>query len=409
MSPQENPRRLDKDGDTQHPITVGVVAPPGAVAGHAEMIAAELPDLLTERVDSRVPWQAETIIDPLTGAGNALEILDQTERARQHEDWDLAICLTDLPIYRRAGTPGRSGRLVVADLSNQRGIAVLSLPLLGVWGLRRRLRQAIVRLTGELRTGAAPSRTTGSDQAEQEETAEQRESATAGQLMTGRVTTLAIPTQRRGPDETETGIDSRFYSPLGRGHLRLCASMVAANRPWAMFHNFTAVIALAFATGAYGLIFQSMYYLTDYFGPARFVMMMLLSMVAMVVWIIVSHHLWEPTPGERDSLPLTALYNWITILTLVIAVLIAYTALYTLLLVAAVVFVPSDYLQSTLGHPITAGTYGLLAWIAASIATVAGALGAGLESDDEVRQVTFGARQQRRLTQAQSASDADPS
>jgi crotonobetainyl-CoA:carnitine CoA-transferase CaiB-like acyl-CoA transferase len=48
------------------------------------------------------------------------------------------------------------------------------------------------------------------------------------------------------------------------------------------------------------------------------------------------------------------------------------------------VFVPGAYFQSTLRHPVGPGNY--LAWMATSLATVAGALGASLEHEDTVRQ-----------------------
>lgn len=411
----------DATAETDHVITVGIIAPPGTAARHAEALGTKLPELLNQYVDTQVRWRAEALTDPLAGVGDELSMLDETEHIVHRNGWDLGVCLIDLPVYRHAGTPGRTGRLVVGDVSYHRGIAGLSLPPLGVWALRGRLRQAILRLIAELHTGSASSQpgdreqmsakdtdrngdqgdhaddaepeSPDEDQSEDEQTAEQR-SPTAGPLMTKRTTNITVPTKRR-QHELERGVDTRFISPNGRGHLRLWAAMIAQNRPWALFHNFTAVIAVAFATGAYGLIFQSVYYLTDYFGYGRLIVVMLLAMTAMVTWIIASHHLWEPLKPSR-RLPMAPLYNWITVLTLSVAVLLTYAALYLLLLLAAVLFVPSAYLESTLGHAVGPGRYPLLAWIAASIATLAGALGAGLESDEAVRHATFGGRQQQR-------------
>jgi hypothetical protein len=60
------------------------------------------------------------------------------------------------------------------------------------------------------------------------------------------------------------------------------------------------------------------------------------------------------------------------------------------------VFVPRDYFQSILKHPVSFGEYLTLSWLAASLATVAGALGASLEDEETVRKAAYGYRQRRR-------------
>src|ERR687890_622917 len=76
-------------------------------------------------VDPDFYWDVPVVVDPLTGGGReAPEILDVCRERRLSEGWDLAICLTDLPVYR-------GGRLVAGDVSGKRGVAGLSLPALG--------------------------------------------------------------------------------------------------------------------------------------------------------------------------------------------------------------------------------------------------------------------------------------
>jgi hypothetical protein len=72
--------------------------------------------------------------------------------------------------------------------------------------------------------------------------------------------------------------------------------------------------------------------------------------------------------------------------------------------VAAVVFVPGGYLQSTLQHPVGPGEYGKIAWLAASLATLVGALGSTLEDEETVRDAVYGYRQRRRQ---QDADDSE--
>lgn len=78
-----------------------------------------------------------------------------------------------------------------------------------------------------------------------------------------------------------------------------------------------------------------------------------------------------------------------------------YIVLFVLFLVAVLVFVPSGLLQSQLGHSVSLINYMSLAWLACSVATIAGALGAGLESDETVRNATYGYRQRKRAEKRQ--------
>ncbi len=49
-------------------------------------------------------------------------------------------------------------------------------------------------------------------------------------------------------------------------------------------------------------------------------------------------------------------------------------------------------MEKTLGHSVGLGSYLTIAWVAASLATVAGALGSGVETDDSVREALYGYR-----------------
>jgi hypothetical protein len=144
--------------------------------------------------------------------------------------------------------------------------------------------------------------------------------------------------------------------------------------------------------------------LGDAVGWARLLALMVAAIVAMVVWIIVGHHLWE-RPDDREERHWTALYNGVTVLTITVAVLFAYAVLFALILLAAGVFVPSAYFQSTLRHPVGPGDYVILAWLATSLATVAGALGASLEHEETVREAAYGYRQRRRQNDANGSED----
>jgi hypothetical protein len=354
-------------------LTLGLIPAPEIPEKTAKEIAEELPELLGRCVDGRVSWNVPVVVDPLTGSGReAPEILDVCRERMLSEGWDLAICLTDLPVYR-------GGELVVADVSAKRGVAGLSLPALGAVRLRPRVREAILQLAHELyaRTKAPrPNSPPGG----------------------GRSRPSWGSFQRVDPPDEDMkamDVDARFAAPGALGHLGLWAGMVLANRPWKMLPAFKGAIAAAFATGAYALVIPSIWLLADAVGWARLVLLMVAALVAMVAWIIVAHHLWE-RPEEREQRKWAALYNGVTALTVSAAVLSAYAILFILIFLAAWVFVPGAYFQTTLKHPVGFGEYLTLAWLGTSLATVAGALGASLEDEETVRKASYGYRQRRR-------------
>jgi uncharacterized membrane protein YqgA involved in biofilm formation len=78
--------------------------------------------------------------------------------------------------------------------------------------------------------------------------------------------------------------------------------------------------------------------------------------------------------------------NAATVLTLALGVLLGFVVLYLLVLAAMVLAVPDSFVAKNLEHGAGIEDYVAAAWFATSLATVAGALGSGLESDDEVRE-----------------------
>ena len=56
---------------------------------------------------------------------------------------------------------------------------------------------------------------------------------------------------------------------------------------------------------------------------------------------------------------------------------------------AAAILVVPDLLVQTLGRPIGISDYAALAWLTSSLATAGGVLGAGLETDDAIREAAY--------------------
>jgi hypothetical protein len=89
------------------------------------------------------------------------------------------------------------------------------------------------------------------------------------------------------------------------------------------------------------------------------------------------------------------LFNLATTATVALGVVTLYVALFALTLAGAGLALDSDLLARELGHGVDFADYAGLAWFVSSLATVGGALGAGVESDVAVREAAYGYRPDR--------------
>jgi hypothetical protein len=128
--------------------------------------------------------------------------------------------------------------------------------------------------------------------------------------------------------------------------------------------------------------------LADAFGWPRLTAVAVGSVVAIAVTLIVGAHLWERAPDRRVRKQV-ALFNLATTATVVIGVLALYAALFALALAGALLLVPAALLADGLTHAVHLSDYAELAWVTSSLATVGGALGAGLETDEAVRDAAY--------------------
>jgi uncharacterized membrane protein YraQ (UPF0718 family) len=167
---------------------------------------------------------------------------------------------------------------------------------------------------------------------------------------------------------------------------RLSATqMVVANRPWRLVGDLSKILVAAIATAGFFITNSNAWAISDQLGAWRLFLVALAAFVGLVVWIIVAHSLWEP-PSASDDRAATKRVNVATVLTLALGLLLGYVVLYLLVLAAMELAVPDSFVAQNLGHGAGTEDYIAAAWFATSLATVAGALGSGLESDDEVRE-----------------------
>jgi hypothetical protein len=301
---------------------------------------------------------------------HGVEAIDLARARLLHDGWDMAVCITDAPL--RIGT-----RPVVADASATHGVALISLPALGAVQTRRRARDAVIRLVDGL-------------VGESLELGERGPGRRA--RVSHRIASLAAPIRAVEPPDDD--VDLRFVAAVVRGNLRLIAGMVRANRPWRLIVRLSRALAAAAAAVVFALVTSDLWVLADALNWPRLLFLTVLSVGATVLWLIVSHRLWEPRRG-RGSRQQTVLFNVATTLTLVLGVASLYAAVFALGIATAALIIDAGVLGKALGHDADIGDYAALAWMASSLATIAGGLGAGLESDEAVREAAYGYRVER--------------
>jgi small-conductance mechanosensitive channel len=180
--------------------------------------------------------------------------------------------------------------------------------------------------------------------------------------------------------------------------------MVKANRPWFLARRLYRVLVAAIGTGAYLVMSQNLWMLSGTVQTSRLIIATILSIGAMVTWIIVDHDLWEKRDGPFEP-ERARLYNTVTAITFTLGISVLYLGLFLALLAATLFLLDGALLGQVTKQSIDVTDYLLIAWLGASVATVAGALGSSLENDEEVREAAYGYRQRERMDAARDNDD----
>lgn len=345
-------------------VVVGLIAtPPDHPAQVVGRLSAELAQLLSTRVDHRVRWDVRgdwgAVAPRRDGGLDAL--LDDVAERREAAGWDIAICLTDLPLH--------VSRLpLVAHSTLRRRAGLVSLPALGL-GQVRAARAVVIGLVDGL---AATLVDDGSRSREER----------VGRLVEG------LAPVRRVVDQTDDG-EIGFVSSRITGSARLLAGMVRANRPGRALLGLSKLLVGAFGTAAFALTTNTIWQMGDALDGLRLSLIMLLSLVGLVGWLIITHDLWERTSSDTPR-ELARLFNLGTVLTLGLAAGVSYLVLFAGTAGAAALLIDPSILAQTLGRPVGPADYAVLAWIIASLATMGGAIGSGLEDEENVRAAAYG-------------------
>src|SRR3954466_15034393 len=124
-------------------VEIGIVSDPGLAEDVGAAVAGRLAEALQRRVGGEVDWRVPHRSHPLaTGEQTRLADIAAGELPVD-PTWDITVLLTDLP--RRDGTDP-----VALEPSDDRRVAVVSLPALGALRLSRRVERAIVAAVADL-------------------------------------------------------------------------------------------------------------------------------------------------------------------------------------------------------------------------------------------------------------------
>jgi hypothetical protein len=362
-------------------MVIGVLAAQGIARDLAEDLADDLPHELGERFDG-VRWRAEVTVAPrVEPTATSRDLVEAVRRHLLSEGWDLGIGLTELPL--RAGH-----RPVSAHASATHGVGLVSVPALGAVRLRHRLRSAVLHvvegLLGESvgRGGRRDGRDT---------------------RMGGRLRELGSPLGRARVRDDGT---IRFAGATLRGNARLLFGMIRANRPLQLVARLSGALLAALGTAAVALASSNFWSLADGMSWPRLIFLMVASVVMIVVALVLAHGLWEravaPLARER-----VMLFNFATVATLSLGVAALYLALFGIDFAAAAALIPPSEFTRNIQHDAGVDAYLKLAWLVASVATVGGALGSLVESDDAVRDATYASHADARTEAGEDAGGAD--
>ncbi|MFF3988053.1 hypothetical protein [Streptomyces sp. NPDC001601] len=359
---------------SQDVTVVALLADPDAPTEIAQRMARMLPDRLAEKSGQGRRFDVEVVSEPFTAAAeDPLTLMHRIMDRGSAGNWDIVVALTDLPLHSH-------GHKLVVDLSHEHGLALLSLPTLGGFRLQARAQRAVEEAVLSL---AAPQATGAGG-------------PPGSQPLRGPFIGRLAPV-RPGQIGAEEIADLRYVVSGPRGYLRVLLGMVRANRPWRLVPGLSKALAAALATGAVATVNSTIWNLATSLSTPRLVIATVGSVALMIGWLIVDADLWhrtdEVSPEARKK---AALYNASTVVTLGIGVTVCYVGLVFINLVWALFILNDRLFASTTRTPLHATEYWTLSWFVASVATVGGALGSGLESDEAIRAAAYSKREQER-------------
>jgi hypothetical protein len=350
---------MPPDASPQASVKLGLIA---TTSLDAEAVAG-LADELAARLSQRYPgvrWEVVPVRDRLvTPPVKLTELVDAARGRLLDGDWDLAVCVTDLPL--RLGR-----RPLLTHSSPTHGVALISLPALGPRHVIERLLETIVDSVAVL-------------------IGDTNESSGRRTRVQRRLVELATDADEAG------GEGIVFVARVITGNVRLLLGMIRANQPWRLVGRLSSALLGALAAASFVLVSADLWRMAASLDDLRLAVATAGSIAIAVVTLITAHELWEHAedPRVREQV---VLFNLVTLITVTFGIASLYAVVLVVSLAVAAILIDPSLFESAVHHPVGVQEYLRLAWLASSLATVGGALGGVLESDETVREAAYAYR-----------------
>ncbi|WP_256980908.1 hypothetical protein [Rhodococcus sp. 14-1411-2a] len=367
--PQSASRDTTGNDDTTDandaPLSVGVVSDDGFAATVASDIVAKLPDharIDGQRREIRVSRASVPLPPTATGAAPLGQWLASV---KADADYDIVLCVSEVP--RRLGS-----RPVIAE-TRDGTTGALYVPSFGTLAVRRRAVSAALAVLHELIEADDSSRPP-----------------------------RRYFESRWVSSDSEEGDEVLLTSSIF-GRIRLVSGMIRCNRPWRLVPTLSSALAAASAASAFGVFYASIWQMAASMSLGRLAMIGLTAVIAMTVWVIFPNGLWERRSFRSSTID-RWMYNAATVGTVLTGALCMYALLFAVVLGSAAVVISPEFLAMQIGRTATLGDYFSLAWLAASLGTVAGAVGSSVADREDILGATYGHRELIRRRSATSSS-----
>jgi hypothetical protein len=347
-------------------LSILLLADPGVPAQRVQATRKRLEKRLQEAygASTRLEHRTETLqLDP----EGALDFRSVHTVADEYPRADAVLMLTEMPRHDH-------NHPLVAEIYDQRNLAVVSCPTLGFFATKWRLITTVMACLARMDLSRQP-----------------REGGSS-RLRWG-----------RWSHENSSAI---LYARTGVGATRTVAGMVRANQPLSTAPRLSGSLATASAVGAFGIFYSSVWQMSATQSTGRLIAIGALAIGAMVIWLMWSNRLWD-RPVTEGRASLVTLYNISTVLTLLLCVLALYAALLVVILIGGLIIISPEYMEQVLGTQVDFTSYLDIAWLSAALGVIAGGLGTRFDSQTDVRRLTHAQRERQRIIRQEAPGEAE--